>query len=501
MCGQVRLRSSSWDKGVLLRPLLGSRRLLRARIIRSTMALTHESVLFLLVNKGGKVKKSDFVAEFKSLLECDDPAEKQRNRDLFKTFVNNVAFVKELDGVRCVVLKKIYQHLLDGVQSAERADGDAEIPPAGEQQRPPARGPESEGGEDAGRPSAYSEPSESGEDATEVLSPVQRALQQSTFGDFKVKRMLNFDVQSAKGVHLIPEESIQSKPYALPLRTPPISNSVEVHKPKTDPDDPPGSPTLDNLRSRRRAPSVESSVSSPKLRRALKSMKTSEEPREARNPSVVPLEQSEHQWLVKCATGHWSQVHGLLMQDSQLAEKKDFMSGFTALHWAAKCGKSSMLVTIIDLGKQGGVDVDINSRAHGGYTPLHIAALHNQAYIMTMLVSEYGADTRIRDNCGKRAYHYLHKDVAASVREMLGEPKVQQVQVQDRILHEREELDLLPDLTKGLHSISRFFQPYTPGQKKRHKQRPSFFSQSEDPIEEREDSSGYRHRLISDASM
>lgn len=472
------------------------------------MALTQKSVLFLLVKKGGKVKKSDFVAEFKSLLECDDPAEKQRNRDLFKTFVNNVAFVRELDGVRYVVLKKDYQHLLDGVQSAQRADGDAEIQPAGEQQRPPSRGPESEGGEDAGAPSAHSEAdeggeesSECGENATEVLSPVQRALQQSTFGDFKVKRMLNFDVESAKGVHLIPGRSIQSKPYALPLRTPPSSNSVEVHKPKTDPDDPPGSPTLDSLRSRRRAPSVESSASSPQLRRALKSTKTSEEPREARNPSVVPLEQSEHQWLVKCATGHWSQVHGLLMQDSQLAEKKDFMSGFTALHWAAKCGNSNMLVTIIDLAKQGGVDLDINSRAHGGYTPLHIAALHNQAYIMTMLVSEFGADIRIRDNCGKRAYHYLHKDVAASVREMLGQPKDQQVQIQDRFLHEREELDLFPDLTKGLHSISRFFQPHTLGQKKRHKQRPTFFSLSEDPIEEREDSSGYRHRLISDAFM
>lgn len=454
------------------------------------------------------MKKSNFVAEFKSLLECDDPAEKQRNRDLFKTFVNEVASVKELDGIRHVVLKKIYQHLLDGVRSAESADGDAEIPPAGEQQRPPARGPESEGGEDAGAPSAHSEadegeeePSESGENATEVLSPVQQVLRQSTFGDFKVKRMLNLNVQSATGVHLrhSPEESIQSKPYALPLRTPPSSNSVEVHKPKTGPDDPPGSPTLDSLRSRRRAPSVESNVSSPQLRRALKSTKTSEEP--ARNPSVVPLDQSEHQWLVKCATGHWSQVHGLLMQDSQLAEKKDFMSGFTALHWAAKCGNGNMLVTIIDLAKQGGVDFDINSRAHGGYTPLHIAALHNQAYIMTMLVSEYGADTRIRDNCGKRAYHYLHKDVAASVREMLGQPKVQQVQIQDRILHEREELDLFPDLTKSLHSISRFFQPHTPGQKKRHKQRPAFFSLSEDPVEEREDSGGYRHRLISDAFM
>lgn len=478
------------------------------------MALTQESVLFLLITEGGKVKKSDLVDKFKGLIDCNDPAEKQRKREFFKTFVNNVGFVKEIDGVRYVVLKKMYQHLLDGVQTSEKSDN-KEIPPTGEQQRPPARREETESCDGAGAAtSAVSEPheeqenSESSENPTELLSPLQMALQRSKFTEIRVKRMLNFEIQrqDANGDNCSrrgPVKDIQSKPYALPLRVPPSTTRVEIRKLRVDPDDPPESPTLrDPFRNKRRPPSVEtgSSVSSPQLRRTVKSTKASEEPKETRASSVVPLEQSEHEWLVKCAAGHWSQVYGLLLRDNQLAEKRDFMSGFTAMHWAAKCGNSKMLVKIIDLAKQGGVDIDINAKTHGGYTPLHIAALHDQEYIMAMLVGEYGADPSIRDNCGKKAYHYLHKGISVTVREMLSERKAQQAQ--DRAPHEKEELDLLPDLSKGLHSISRLFQPYAMGQKKKHKQRSGLFSVSDDPSEEREDSSSssFRHRIVSDAS-
>uniref|UniRef100_A0A8C2WIF7 Uncharacterized protein n=1 Tax=Cyclopterus lumpus TaxID=8103 RepID=A0A8C2WIF7_CYCLU len=110
---------------------------------------------------------------------------------------------------------------------------------------------------------------------------------------------------------------------------------------------------------------IQSAAGSPQLRRPAKSNKEPEEPNETRVSSLFPLEQSD-------------QVYGLLLRDNQLAEKRDFMSGFTALHWAAKCGNSEMLVKIIDLSRQGGVGVDINAKTHGGYTPLHIAALHDQ---------------------------------------------------------------------------------------------------------------------------
>lgn len=168
------------------------------------------------------------------------------------------------------------------------------------------------------------------------------------------------------------------------------------------------------------------------------------------------------------------------------------MSGFTALHWAAKCGNTDMLVKIIDISKKAGVDVDINVKSHGGYTPLHIAALHDQEYTMAMLVGEFRADVTVRDNCGKKACHYLHKGISMTVREMLGERKAQPPP--ERLLQEREE----PEISKSFHSISRLFQPTLMGHKKKHKQRPELYSLNDEPADEQE---GFRHRLASDVFM
>lgn len=350
--------------------------------------------------------------------------------------------------------------------------------------------------------------SEGGENPSELLSPIELALQRTKYTDIRVKRKMNFDIlkSGADGGNCSRKDVVNkpttthSKPYALPLRMPPSATRVEVRKLKVDSDNPPETPKADPWKSKRK-PSVDrnDSIGSPQLRRSVKITKAPEEARDPRIPSTIPLE-LEHEWLVKCASGHWSQVYGLLLRDHQLAEKRDFISGFTALHWVAKCGNSEMLVKIIDVTKQKGVDVDINARTHGGYTPLHIAALHNQEYIMAMLVGEYGANVSIRDNCGKKAYHYLHKCTSETLREMLLVPKGQQAV--DRALHEKEELELFPDLFKGRHSISRLFQPHGTGQKKKDKHRPGFYSLSNDPGEEREDkSSGFRHRIRSDAFM
>ncbi|XP_063344531.1 ankyrin repeat domain-containing protein SOWAHA-like [Pelmatolapia mariae] len=456
------------------------------------MILTQESILSLLVAEGGRVKKSDLVDKFRGSVDTADPEERERNREIFKTFVNNVAFVKEIDGERYVVLRKTYQHLLEGPKIHVEKPENEKIPLTGEQQRPPAQAGSSE--DQGGVRSAVTEPdqeeaSESSDHPTELLSPIQMALQRSKFASVRLKRSLNVDVQlqDRKGINCS-NAPVKSKPYALPLRMPPSATKVEIHKLKPDPDEPEEHPKTDAFRD------------SPQLRRAAKSTKASEEHKDTRIPSVVPLEHSEHQWLVNCAAGHWSQVYGLLLRDNQLAEKKDFMSGFTALHWAAKTGNSDMLVKIIEKARQGGVDIDINAKTHGGYTPLHIAALHDKHYIIGILVKEYEANISIRDNYGKKAYHYLHKDVSESVREMLCKPKPQPAQ--DRALHEKEELDLFPDRSKGLHSISRLFQPNVTGHKKKHKQRPGLYSLNNDPSEEGEDGgAGFRHRLMSDVFM
>ncbi|KAF4096409.1 hypothetical protein G5714_022378 [Onychostoma macrolepis] len=75
---------------------------------------------------------------------------------------------------------------------------------------------------------------------------------------------------------------------------------------------------------------------------------------------------------------------------------------FTALHWAAKHGKEDMTTMLAEAG------ADVNTKAHGGYTPLHIAALHGHRHIFELLVRTYGAKENLRDYSGHLAYHYLN---------------------------------------------------------------------------------------------
>lgn len=276
------------------------------------MSLTRESILSFLKAEGGKAPKSDLVSKFKVSVESADPAERARNRELFKTHVNSLAVVREIEGVRYVVLKKPYQHQLGGCETAEshaeRREHE-EIPLTGGQQH------QTESCIDTGRTEArgpavpeddQEEESQTNENPAEFISPIQEALRRSRYANVPVKRMINFDINkedpdTEKGPvregGVLPHES---KPYGLPLRMPPSSTRIEIRKLKEDPDHPPKSPKLDALRNKRRLPSVEAAASggSPQLRRAARSTKAPEEPAEARIPSLFPLEQPEHDWLV-----------------------------------------------------------------------------------------------------------------------------------------------------------------------------------------------------------
>lgn len=403
----------------------------------------------LLLAEGGKVKKRDLVDKFKGLIESGDPAEKERNQELIRGFVNNIAVVKEIDGVRFVVIKKMFQHLLE--------TGLTENQPSGELQRTHAQ---TECRDELDTPQARERSKNPSE-----LPPnhVQVALHGAKYSDVRIKRKMNFEIhkhetngESSRRSTVNQPSIVPSKPYALPLRIPP---RVEIHHLKADQQDPEASELETQSSFRMTAPQD--------------------------SLSPVPLGHLEHDWIVKCASGLWSQVYGLLLRDNQLAEKRDFISGFTALHWAAKCGNCDMLVKIMDVSKQAGVDVDINAKTHGGYTPLHIAALHNQEFIMAMLVGEFGANISIRDHGGKKALHYLHKETSGTLRQMMGGV--------------RDELDLIveeEDLSKGRNTIGRLF----PTHKKKTKLRPGFYSLTHNPGEEKDDSgSSFRPRILSDS--
>ncbi|XP_046876259.1 ankyrin repeat domain-containing protein SOWAHA-like [Hypomesus transpacificus] len=474
------------------------------------MEVTQEAILKVLVEEGGKLKNSELVSKFKDSLNCADQAEKKQYRDLFKRFVNNVAVVKEIEEVKYVVIRKKYQHLIQADDTINNADEDVQdiLSPVQESKNSTQHSQDGRSNifcapERVAQQAAISSLSQCASNDSETHPPpeerytIELALERVQSVDFKPKRSLNFSpfqtadvkvVQPFQPVYGQKTTVMHSKPYALPLRTPPSATRIEIQKLKTD-DDPPlkADPEQDTYRYKRRPSTDSVSHGSPQLRRATKSSKPIEEPKFS---STLPLEQAEHQWLVGSASGHWSQVYGLLMRDTQLADKRDFLSGFTALHWAAKCGKSDMVTNIMEKSKEKGVQVDVNAKSHGGYTPLHIAALHNQEFIMAMLVNVYGADVNVRDNSGKKPYRYLHGGITDRVRKILTQPNLQPQE--ETVAQEKEELDLFPDLSKGLQTISRLFQPHVPGTKKK-KQRAGLYSLGDEPREEREEGSS-KHR-------
>nr|XP_020662685.1 ankyrin repeat domain-containing protein SOWAHA-like [Pogona vitticeps] len=123
-------------------------------------------------------------------------------------------------------------------------------------------------------------------------------------------------------------------------------------------------------------------------------------------PNAGALETLEKEWLQGAASGHLATLKDLLQQDPTLATRKDFISGFTALHWAAKHGREELVVLLLEAG------ADVNVRAHGGYTPLHVAALHGHQHLMELLIGTFGAGQNIRDYSGHLAMHYLRTEAS-----------------------------------------------------------------------------------------
>lgn len=118
--------------------------------------------------------------------------------------------------------------------------------------------------------------------------------------------------------------------------------------------------------------------------------------------AAVALDPIEKEWIYSAAGARVPDLSQLLRQDPSLANKKDFTSGFTALHWAAKHGNPDMASLVVNAG------ADVNTKSHGGYTPLHIAALHGHQHILDLLVGTYGAKENLRDYSGHLACHYLN---------------------------------------------------------------------------------------------
>ncbi|EHB18808.1 Ankyrin repeat domain-containing protein 57 [Heterocephalus glaber] len=110
----------------------------------------------------------------------------------------------------------------------------------------------------------------------------------------------------------------------------------------------------------------------------------------------------------------------LLTCDPGLLAKRDFITGFTCLHWAAKHGRQELLATLVNFAGKHQLPVNINARTSGGYTALHLAAMHGHVEVVKLLVGAYDADVDIRDYSGRKASQYLSVSVAEEIKSLVG---------------------------------------------------------------------------------
>ncbi|XP_007431955.2 ankyrin repeat domain-containing protein SOWAHA [Python bivittatus] len=482
-------------------------------------ALSQAAVLGFLQEHGGKVRNSLLLSRFKPLLDVPaaKPEERAALRQRFIQLVNSVAVVQDLEGVKLVVLKKKHQLALDSSDAERRPIDSGDL--SGEDEEV-----EGAGSWALACPAGFmASPNPPGEGGPEVCGTIPVFQLKNLFqkGGLEMPK-----VPSGKD-HLAPKGAPE-KPCMLPVRLMPPSSSVrstEELSPEQD-----QTRVRDGLqvdasaillsaspRAKRRQLS-EMGSKSPSLRRGAKPLKVGEE---ADSTASVPLEPAEHQWVVKATAGQWSQqLHGLLLIDLNLASKRDFMSGFTVLHWAAKSGNCRTLKKVIEMTEKGGIHIDVDAKSYGGYTPLHIAAIHGQEEVIAELVKVYNAKVGLRDYSGKKPFQYLKEGSSFAVRHLLNDPGLRtntgqnpsikkNIKVAASILTSTSTvLGLLSDdtafyeLTKGLKKpapLNKFLNiATTPRRKLKSRRTLSSSSSLSEALEEEQDETTSKHRPVSE---
>ncbi|XP_020314003.2 ankyrin repeat domain-containing protein SOWAHB [Oncorhynchus kisutch] len=139
--------------------------------------------------------------------------------------------------------------------------------------------------------------------------------------------------------------------------------------------------------------------------------------------NLVPLEPKEHDWLVKGAAGLWADIYTLFRDEPSLLTKRDFITGYTILHWIAKHGDHRVLNTLWYGVNKAGFKLDVDVKTTCGYTPLHLATIHGNDKMIRLLVHKFSANVALRDTSGKKAWQHLSRTGPIDLLEMLGAPQ------------------------------------------------------------------------------
>lgn len=128
----------------------------------------------------------------------------------------------------------------------------------------------------------------------------------------------------------------------------------------------------------------------------------------------------EHAWMLSAAEGNYETLLDFVSEEPSLLSRRDFISGYSVLHWLSKRGQDETLLKLLRYAERAGLQVNVNLRGSGGLTPLHVASMHGQFPVIKLLVGAFGADVDVMDYNGRRAWQYLKEDAPLAMKELLG---------------------------------------------------------------------------------
>ncbi|XP_058477929.1 ankyrin repeat domain-containing protein SOWAHC [Solea solea] len=400
---------------------------------------TEEDVQEFLMERGGRVRQMELIDHFLADLGGNDPSKEGVDREVLKRVVESVGFVKVEDGVKFVCLNA------DGhPESMMRADvecngnihepvdnsvnGNHENREQTGESSPPGANPDNDRQSNGnGQPATSSQikmnaatPTSGGRGEVKLRDRRRREsapiisgipdLDQAHPGWFhsqqvRAARRVSKGSQRAMLTSCLSEDSaLEGFGPVGDINTPKgsrrnfielmMSSSPQVRRSLIDR----GSRLRDSLKSDGDSVSIVSSATDEDC-------------------ASVTLDPLEHEWMLCASDGLWESLHSLLAVEPSLVTKRDFVTGFTCLHWAAKQGKAELLSQLLGFAKENAIPVNVNVRSSAGYTPLHLAAMHGHTQVVRVLLSDWEADLEARDYSGRRAIQYLPPPLAADLQD------------------------------------------------------------------------------------
>ncbi|MEQ2216396.1 hypothetical protein XENOCAPTIV_015650 [Xenoophorus captivus] len=321
---------------------------------------TEQAVHEFLLEKGGRVRQMELIDHFTSPCGCNDQQKEGAEWELLSGIVDSVGFVKEENGVKFVCLngdgseESVMRPDANDHVDAECNGNIQETPDNKQVNGNPDDGEQTAiGMQDVDQAHAAGSHNHVVRGARRVSKGSQRAMLISCLSeDSALEGMESVgEIQTPKG----------SRRNFIELM---ISSSPQVRRSLINR----GSRIRDSVRSDGDSSSVLSSATDD-------------------DSSSVTLDPLEHEWMLCASDGLWESLQPLLAVEPSLVAKRDFVTGFTCLHWAAKQGKAELLCQLLAFAKENTIPMNVNARSSAGYTPLHLAAMHGHTQYLPPLLA------------------------------------------------------------------------------------------------------------------